>query len=80
MSNVASLRELKPARCHLPVSWYFDPAIFALEKKILFDAGSNYVGHELMVPNVGDYYTLPWTDHAKMLVSNEALGSSNDDR
>ena len=39
MSNVASLRELNPARCQLPVSWYFDPAIFALEKKVLFDAG-----------------------------------------
>ena len=42
----------------LPVSWYFDPEIFALEKKLLFDAGANYVGHELMVPNVGDYHTL----------------------
>ena len=71
MSNVASLRELKPARPQLPVSWYFDPEIFALEKKLLFDAGANYVGHELMVPNVGDYYTLPWTDHAKVLVRNE---------
>jgi choline monooxygenase len=70
MSNVASLRELKPARPQLPVSWYFDPAIFALEKKLLFDAGANYIGHELMVPNVGDYYTLPWTDHSKVLVRN----------
>jgi choline monooxygenase len=70
MSNVARLRELKPARCQLPVSWYFDPAIFALEKKLLFTAGANYVGHELMVPNIGDYYTLAWTDHARMLVRN----------
>src|SRR6185369_17729361 len=70
MSNVAHLREPKPARCHLPVSWYFDPAIFELEKKLLFDAGSNYVGHELMVPNVGDYHTLAHTDHAKVLVRN----------
>ena len=70
MSNVARLRELSPARCHLPVTWYFDPDVFALEKKLLFDAGSNYVGHELMVPNVGDYYTLEWMDHAKMLVRN----------
>src|SRR5919197_5621005 len=70
MSNVARLRELSPARCQLPVAWYFDPAIFELEKKLLFDAGANYVGHELMVPNVGDYHTLAWTDHAKMLVRN----------
>ena len=70
MSNVARLRELSPARCQLPVAWYLDPAIFELEKKLLFDAGANYVGHELMVPNAGDYYTLEWMDHAKMLVRN----------
>src|SRR5689334_2197539 len=72
MSNVARLRELKPAHCQLPVSWYHDPAIFELEKKLLFDAGSNYMGHELMVPNVGDYHTLGWMDHARMLVRNPA--------
>src|SRR3954469_17130419 len=58
MSDVAHLRQIRPARPHLPVSWYFDPAIFELEKKLLFDAGSNYVGHELMVPKVGDNHTL----------------------
>ena len=70
MSNVARLRELSPAHCQLPVAWYFDPGVFELEKKLVFDAGANYVGHELMVPNVGDYYTLAWMDHAKMLVRN----------
>src|SRR4026209_1026633 len=70
MSSVASLLELKPPRPHLPVSWYFDPAIFELEKKLLFDAGSNYVGHELMAAKVGDYYTLAHADHSKMRVRN----------
>src|ERR1043166_6297272 len=70
MSDVAHLRRVRPPRPHLPVSWYFDPAIFELEKKLLFDAGANYVGHELMVPNVGDYHTLAHTDHSKMLVRN----------
>jgi choline monooxygenase len=60
--------QLRPARCQLPVSWYFDPEIFAREQKLLFAAGSNYVGHELMVPKVGDYRTLEWMDHAKVLV------------
>ena len=46
MSDVASLPRLRPANCQLPVSWYFDPEIFAREKKLLFDAGSGYVGHE----------------------------------
>ena len=68
MSDVSSTRHLKPASCQLPVSWYFDPEIFAREKQLLFDAGANYVGHELMVPNAGDYHTLAWQDHAKVLV------------
>src|SRR2546427_5069938 len=71
MSDVAQLRQLRPASPQLPVSWYFDAAIFELEKKLLFDAGSNYVGHELMVPKVGDYHPLPWTDDAWILVRNE---------
>jgi phenylpropionate dioxygenase-like ring-hydroxylating dioxygenase large terminal subunit len=71
MSDVSRSPLLKPAACQLPVSWYFDPEIFAQEKKRLFDAGANYVGHGLMVPNVGDYRTLEWLDHAKVLVRNE---------
>jgi phenylpropionate dioxygenase-like ring-hydroxylating dioxygenase large terminal subunit len=70
MSAPANLPQLKPAQCQLPVSWYFEPEIFALEKKLLFDAGAGYVGHELMVPAPGDYQTLAWTDHARMLVRN----------
>jgi phenylpropionate dioxygenase-like ring-hydroxylating dioxygenase large terminal subunit len=71
MSDVAHLALVKPESCHLPVSWYFDPAIFELEKKLLFEAGPNYVGHELMVPQAGDYHTLEWADDAWMLVRNE---------
>ena len=72
MSDLAGLRHVSPARCQLPVSWYFDPAIFAREKALLFESGPNYIGHELMVPNPGDFHTLAWMDHAKMLVRNEA--------
>jgi len=72
MSDVARLRQVLPARSQLPVSWYFDAEHFTLEKRLLFDAGANYVGHSLMVPNVGDYHTLAWTDHARMLVHNDA--------
>ena len=75
MSDIASLGRLKPSSAQLPVSWYLDPEIFALEKKRLFDAGPNYAGHELMVPNTGDYRSLEWMDHAKVLVRN-----SNDEK
>ena len=71
MSQIASLAQLRPARCQLPVGGYFDPEIFALEKKLLFDAGAGYVGHELMAPRVGDYQTLGWMDHAKVLVRKD---------
>jgi nitrite reductase/ring-hydroxylating ferredoxin subunit len=69
MSDLLGARQLKPATCQLPVAWYFDDAVFAEEKK-LFEAGPNYVGHELMVPAPGDYQTLAWMDHAKVLVRN----------
>ena len=72
MAELGTLRQLTPAQCQLPVSWYFDPQIFELEKKRLFEPGANYVGHELMVPKAGDYYTLPWMDHSKVLVRNES--------
>jgi phenylpropionate dioxygenase-like ring-hydroxylating dioxygenase large terminal subunit len=70
MSTLATPAQLRPAQSQLPVSWYFDPEIFERERKLLFDAGANYMGHELMVPEIGDYQTLAWMDHAKVLVRN----------
>jgi len=70
MADVSPLKQLKPTSCQLPVSWYLDPEIFEAEKRLLFQAGPNYVGHELMVPNAGDWHTLAWMDHAKVLVRN----------
>jgi len=62
--------EFLQASSQLPVSWYFDPEVYALEQQLLFANGPGYVGHELMVPEAGDYHTLAWMDHAKMLVRN----------
>jgi phenylpropionate dioxygenase-like ring-hydroxylating dioxygenase large terminal subunit len=52
----------------LPIAWYFDRGWFERELLLLFDRGPNYVGAEAMVPEVGDYTTLPWTEHGKVLV------------
>ena len=71
MSDIVSNQQLAQAVSQLPVSWYFDEKIFELEKKLLFDAGPGYVGHELMVPEVGNYRSLEWLDHAKLLVRSE---------
>ena len=70
MSDLASSVQVRPASCQLPVAWYFDPDIFAREKALLFDGGSGYVGHERMVPELGDYHTLAAHDHARVLVRN----------
>src|SRR6266436_583786 len=70
MSDLPSSRTLTPNTSQLPVSWYFDPQVFELEQKQLFASGPGYVGHELMVPNTGDYHTLAWMDHGKVLVRN----------
>lgn len=71
MTDIATHARLKAADSQLPISWYFDPEIFAREKAALFDNGPNYVGHELMVPETGDYQTLGWMENANVLVRND---------
>jgi phenylpropionate dioxygenase-like ring-hydroxylating dioxygenase large terminal subunit len=68
MSDIGSSAQLSPAATQLPVDWYFDHGVFALELEHLFRAGPGYLGHELMVPNLHDYRTLEWQDHGRMLV------------
>jgi phenylpropionate dioxygenase-like ring-hydroxylating dioxygenase large terminal subunit len=68
MSDVGSRALLQPGRSQFPVEWYFDEKLFELEKKLIFDAGPGYVGHQLMVPEVHDYRTQEWNDHGRMLV------------
>ena len=54
MSNLSSALQLKPASSQLPVYTYFDEALLAREREVLFKHGPRYVGHELMVPEAGD--------------------------
>lgn len=68
MSDLSSVTVLSGSSSQLPAAWYFDPRVYELEKRIFFDQGPGYVGHELMVPNVGDYQTLEWLGNAKALV------------
>jgi choline monooxygenase len=60
--------QARPDRPQLPVSWYVDPDIYALEQQHLFSQVPRYIGHQLAVPEVGDYRSLEWMDHAKALV------------
>ena len=52
----------------LPVHAYFDSSIFETEMRQLFGRGPGYVGHDLMVPEQGDYQVLSWQDDAQVLV------------
>jgi choline monooxygenase len=69
MSDLFDVSQLAPTQ--LPVEWYVDPRVLDLEKRFLFDQGPGYVGHEVMLPNVGDYYVPEWMNSAKMLVHND---------
>ena len=51
--------QLQQAASQLPVSSYFDEALFQREVDVLFQRGPRYVGHQLSVPNEGDYHALP---------------------
>jgi choline monooxygenase len=71
MSDLATLLALTKTSPQLPIPWYFDPQIYALEQKLLFERGPGYVGHELMTPNRGDYQVLLRFDNGKALVRGE---------
>lgn len=54
----------------LPAAWYCDPRVFEAEMRTLFPRAPGYVGHELMVPEPGDYFALAGRDNAQALVRN----------
>ncbi|MCC6611498.1 MAG: aromatic ring-hydroxylating dioxygenase subunit alpha [Burkholderiales bacterium] len=62
-----SIAALAASRPQLPVAWYVDPEVYAAEQKALFQDAPGYVGHEAMVPEVGNYHTLAWMGHGKLL-------------
>ncbi len=60
--------QLQQAASQLPVSSYFDEALFQQELKTLFQQGPRYVGHALSVPEPGDYLALPQEAGGRALV------------
>ena len=60
--------QLQQAASQLQVSSYFDEALFQRELRTIFQRGPRYVGHELAVPQVGDYYALPHEGEGRALV------------
>src|SRR5438067_11627954 len=70
MSDLATQAKLARLCAQLPVNVYFDEALLKREMQELFLKGPRYVGHELMVPEVGDFQTLASEKEGRMLVRN----------
>lgn len=71
MSNLSAALNLVPSTLQLPVTAYFDEALYQQELKYLFKPGPGYTGHQLMVPDIGDYCVLPAENGGRVLVRNE---------
>ena len=69
MSDLSiSLESLERSRLQLPVTSYFDEALFRREQGLIFQHSPRYVGHELAVPQVGDYLALAQEGEGRALV------------
>jgi choline monooxygenase len=62
--------QLQQASGQLPVTSYFDEALYQREMQTLFQQGPRYVGHALAVPEVGDFMALPQEHEGRALVRN----------
>ena len=62
--------QLQQASGQLPVTSYFDDALYQREMALLFQQGPRYVGHALAVPDIGDYMALPQEHQGRALVRN----------
>src|SRR4030095_9347106 len=70
MSDLATASRLRQATTQLPPSWYCDPRVFEAERRELLARAPGYVGHELMVPNAGDFQVLALRNAPQPLVRN----------
>ena len=74
MTSMSDLSlQLQQAASQLPVSSYFDEALYQRELTSIFQRGPRYVGHALAVPQLGDYYALP-QEHAGRALVRSAKG------
>ena len=69
MTDVGTFSRLEPSTAQLAVWAYFNEALLAQERIACFAAGPGYVGHRSMVPLPGNFQTLAFEDHARVLVN-----------
>jgi len=69
MSDLSvNLDALARSQSQLSVSSYFDAGLFEREMATIVRAGPRYLGHELAVPEVGDFHTLAQEGEGRALV------------
>jgi choline monooxygenase len=60
--------QLQQAASQLPVSSYFDEALYQRELELIWQRGPRYLGHALCVPETGDYHTLAHEGEGRALL------------
>ena len=69
MSDLSiTLDALARSRFQLSVSCYFDEGLFRREQDLIFEHGPRYLGHELSVPEPGDFHALAQEGEGRALV------------
>ena len=73
MSDLSiSLEALECSRTQLSVTTYFDEELFRKEQSLIFESSPRYLGHELAVPEVGNYLALAQEAEGRALVRSPA--------
>ncbi len=73
MSDLSvSLESLERNRSQLSVTSYFDEDLFRREQALIFQQSPRYLGHELCVPELGDFQTLAQEGEGRALVRTRA--------
>jgi phenylpropionate dioxygenase-like ring-hydroxylating dioxygenase large terminal subunit len=70
MTDLGRQQHFAQASPQLPLAWYLEQDVLDVELDVLFRQGPGYVGHLLQVPEPGDYHTLAWEDHGRVLIHN----------
>ncbi|MFT3820656.1 MAG: aromatic ring-hydroxylating dioxygenase subunit alpha [Rubrivivax sp.] len=75
MSDLSiSLEALERSRSQLSVNTYFDEDLFRKEQSLIFESCPRYLGHELTVPEVGDYQALAQEGEGRALIRTPGGG------
>src|SRR3546814_13826504 len=68
MTDIGREAHFAPAHTQLSASSYFSESIFEQELALIFKNSALYVGHEKLVPEAGDWRTLPQEQAGRVLV------------